>query len=69
MKIDEGVVKIKRTNVNAKLPVKGTVGSLGYDLAAAQAAVVPARGKCLVKQIYHWPCRLTVMVESPPDPD
>ena len=49
MKIDEGVVKIKRTNVNAKLPVGGTAGSAGYDLAAAQAAVVPAHGKCLVK--------------------
>ena len=49
MKIDEGVVKIKRTNVNAKLPVRGTAGSAGYALAAAQAAVVPAHGKCLVK--------------------
>ena len=49
MKIDEGVVKIKRTKVNAKLPVRGTAGSAGYDLAAAQAAVVPAHGNCLVK--------------------
>ena len=36
-------------NVNAKLPVRGTSGSAGYDLAAAQTAVVPAHGKCLVK--------------------
>ena len=36
-------------NVNAKLPVRGTEGAAGYDLAAAQAAVVPAHGKCLVK--------------------
>ena len=49
MKIDEGVVKIKRTNVNAKLPVRGTAGSAGYDLAVTQAAIVPVHGKCLVK--------------------
>ena len=45
----EEIVKIKRVNVNAKLPVRGTDGAAGYDLAAAQAAVVPAHGKCLVK--------------------
>ena len=43
------IVKIKRVNVNAKLPVRGTKGAVGYDLAVAQAAVVPAHGKCLVK--------------------
>ena len=43
------IVKIQRVNVNAKLPVRGTEGAAGYDLAAAQAAVVPAHGKCLVK--------------------
>ena len=48
---DEGeeIVKIKRTNVNAKLPVRSTKGAAGYDLATAQAAVVPVHGKCLVK--------------------
>ena len=40
---------MKRLNVNAKLPVKGTSGAAGYDLSAAQAAVVPTHGKCLVK--------------------
>ena len=40
---------MKRLNVNAKLPVRGSMGAAGYDLAAAQAAVVPAHGKCLVK--------------------
>ena len=40
---------MKRMSVNAKLPVRGTAGVAGYDLAAAQAAVVPAHGKCLVK--------------------
>ena len=47
-KSDE-VVKVQRVNVNAKLPMRGTEGAAGYDLAAAQAAVVPAHGKCLVK--------------------
>ena len=48
---DEGdeVVKVKRTNVNARLPVRGTSGAAGYDLAAAEAAVVPVHGKCLEK--------------------
>ena len=32
-----------------KLPVRGTAGAAGYDLAAAQAVVVPAHGKVLVK--------------------
>ena len=36
-------------NVNAKLPVRGTSGAPGYNLAEAQAAVVPAHGKVLVK--------------------
>ena len=49
MKTDEGVVRIKRVNKNAKLPFRGTEGAAGYDLAAAQSAVVPAHGKVLVK--------------------
>ena len=48
-KIDEGVVRMKRTNVNAKLLIRRTVRAVGYDLAAAQAVVVPAHGKCPVK--------------------
>ena len=43
------IVKVKRVNVNAKLPVRGTEGAAGYDLAVAQVAVVLAHGKCLVK--------------------
>ena len=43
------IVKVKRVNVNAKLQVRGTEGAAGYDLAAAQAAVVSAHGNCLVK--------------------
>ena len=49
IKTDEGVVRITRTCKNAKLPIRGTKGVAGYDLAAAQAAVLPAHGKVLVK--------------------
>ena len=49
MKINGGVVKMKRMSVNPKLLVRGIAGAAGYDLAAAQAVVVPAHGKCLVK--------------------
>ena len=49
MKIDEGVVRIKRICKNAKLPITGTEEAVGYDLAAAQATVVLAHGKVLVK--------------------
>ena len=31
------------------LPSRGTIGAAGYDLAAVEAAVIPAHGKCLVK--------------------
>ncbi|MCV6575237.1 MAG: dUTP diphosphatase, partial [Cohaesibacter sp.] len=43
------VLRVKRTSVNATLPVRGTKGAAGYDLAAAQAIVVLAHDKCLVK--------------------
>ena len=43
------VVTVQRVNVNARLLVRGTSGAAGYDLSTAQAAVVPAHGKCLVK--------------------
>ena len=49
MKTDQGVVKVKRLCNNARLPVRGTTGAAGYDLAAAQTAVVLAHGKVLVK--------------------
>ena len=49
MKTDQGIVKVKRLCNNARLPVRGTTGAAGYDLAAAQTAVVPAHGKVLVK--------------------
>ena len=46
---EEGIVKIKRMNVNAKLPVRGAAGAVGYDLAVAESAVVLAHNKCMVK--------------------
>ena len=49
MKTDQGIVRVKRLCNNAKLPVRGSTGAAGYDLAAAQTAVVPAHGKLLVK--------------------
>ena len=49
MKTDQGIVKVKKLSNNAKLPVRGTTGAAGYDLAAAQTPVVPAHGKVLVK--------------------
>ena len=59
MKTDQGVAKVKRLCNNARLPVRGTIGAAGYDLAAAQAAVIPAHGKMLVKtdlsiSMPHW---------------
>ena len=51
------VVRVQRVNANAKLPVRGTEEPTGYDLAAAQAAVVPAHGKCLVKTGLAMPLR------------
>ena len=47
IKIDEGIVKVKRTNVNAKLPSRGMPGPIRYYLAVAQSAIVPAHNKCL----------------------
>ena len=49
MKTDQGIVKVKKLCNNAKLPVRGSIGAAGYDLAAAQTAVIPAHGKGLVK--------------------
>ena len=49
IKTEEGIVKVKRMNANARLPSKGTEGAAGYDLAAAQSAVIPAHIKCLLK--------------------
>ena len=49
MKTDQGIVKVKKLCNNAKLPIRGSTGGAGYDLTAAQTAVVSAHGKVLVK--------------------
>ena len=49
IRMEEGVVEVKRLNNNARIPVRGTVEAAGYNLAAAQSAIVPAHGKCVVK--------------------
>ena len=49
MKTDQGIVKVKRLCNNARLPIRGTTGAAGYDLAIAQNVVVPTHGKVLVK--------------------
>ena len=51
IKDEEGIVRVRRMNVNAKLPMRSSSGSAGYDLSAAGTAVVLAHGKCLSKQV------------------
>ena len=49
IRMDEEVVKTKRLNNNARIPVRATPEAAGYDLATAPTAVCPAHGKVLVK--------------------
>ena len=49
IKNEEEILRVKRMNVNAKLPVRGSSGAAGYDLSAAQSAVISAHGQCLAK--------------------
>ena len=39
---------------NGKLPTKADSGSVGYDLYAAEAATIPARGRALVSTGLSW---------------
>ena len=43
------VLRVKKMSEFATLPVRGSKGAAGYDLAAAYDTVVPARGKAIVK--------------------
>lgn len=43
------VMLVKRLHPAATLPVRGSAGAAGFDLAAAEPTVVPARGKAIVK--------------------
>ena len=49
IKDEEGILRVRRMNVNAKFPVRSSSGSAGYDLSAAETAVVLAHGKYLFK--------------------
>ena len=40
---------VKRLNKNAKMPVRGTVGSAGYDLSSADNVVIPGKSRAVVK--------------------
>ena len=62
MRTHEGVAKIKRICKNAKLPIRGTARAAGYDLAAAQSAIVLAIGKVLVKIGLSMAYLLAVMI-------
>lgn len=45
----EDFLRVKKISENAVLPVRGSQGAAGYDLASAYECVIPARGKGLVK--------------------
>ena len=45
----ESMLKVKRLSAAAIVPTRGSALSAGYDLSSAVEAVVPARGKALVK--------------------
>lgn len=59
MKMYQGIEKIKSLCNNAKLPVKVTEVSAGFDLIAAYPAVVSAHDKVLVQTV------LSVVMPSP----
>lgn len=42
-------LRCRRVSQFATLPSRGSLGAAGYDLSAAYDAVVPARGKALIK--------------------
>ena len=48
IKDEEGIVRVKQTSVNAKLPIRSSSRLVGYDLSAAETVVILAHGKCLV---------------------
>ena len=49
IKVEEGVVKMRRLCENAKLPVRGTPRSAGYDLVVAQSGLLLVHSKVLMK--------------------
>ena len=43
------ILKVKKLDPNAKLPVRGSAQAAGYDLHANHDSVIPARGKAIIK--------------------
>jgi len=43
------LIIVKRLSENARLPIRGSSQSAGYDLSSAMSVVIPAQGKGLVK--------------------
>ena len=46
MRMDKGIVRVRRICKNTKLPVRGIARAAGCSLAAAQTIAVPDMGKC-----------------------
>lgn len=42
-------LRVKRLSVHAVLPTRGSDQAAGYDLASAEAVVIPAHGKAIAK--------------------
>ncbi len=46
--MDSVILQFAKLSDKAHAPVRGSVGSVGYDLASAKYVIIPARGKALV---------------------
>ena len=49
LKMSSSVLQVKFLSENAKMPTRGSPQSAGFDLSAAEAKVVPAGGRAVVK--------------------
>ena len=49
MRMNEGIVRVRRICKNVKLTIRGTARAAGYDLALAQVARLLAHGRVLMK--------------------
>ena len=49
MSSSNNVLQVKFLSENAKMPTRGSPQSAGFDLSAAEAKVVPAGGRAVVK--------------------
>ncbi|KAG7673563.1 hypothetical protein Ndes2526B_g02988 [Nannochloris sp. 'desiccata'] len=48
-KVNNEVLRVKKLTELATLPIRGSAGAAGYDLASAYDVVIPARGKGIAK--------------------